>query len=306
MTRAIATIFASCVLAALSASAAFAQQRTFVSGSGSDSNDCSRIAPCRTFNRAISLTSAGGEVYVLDTAGYGPFAINKSVSVTAPQGVTAGISVFSGDGIDINAAGNDVVVLRGLTVNNQGSTGSGILFNTGGTLHVESCVVNGFASGFAIFSGTGVLEVKDSILRGNATGISVEPPSGTAVATIDRVRLEGNSNAGLTAGGGSQVTVANSTAASNNNVGLRALSRSSSVAELNIEYCVASNNLSGIVAESDSTGIARVRISNSIVTDNTIGLWNIGSPAVLLSRGNNSVEGNANDTLGSISSYAAK
>jgi len=34
--------------------------------------------------------------------------------------VTAGISVFSGDGIDINAGASDIVILRGLTINAQG------------------------------------------------------------------------------------------------------------------------------------------------------------------------------------------
>src|SRR5215472_18109741 len=86
------------LFAILSVTSASAQvQRTFVSGGGIDSNPCSRTAPCRTFTQAISQTNAGGEVYVLDSAGYGPFTITKSVAIVAPQGVTAGISVFSGD-----------------------------------------------------------------------------------------------------------------------------------------------------------------------------------------------------------------
>ena len=94
-----------CLFAAFFASTSRAQvQRTFVSGAGNDANPCSRTAPCRTFGAAMAQTNAGGEVYVLDSAGYGPFTINKSVSIVAPLGVTAGISVFSGDGIDINAA----------------------------------------------------------------------------------------------------------------------------------------------------------------------------------------------------------
>jgi hypothetical protein len=59
-------------------------------------------------------------------------------------GVYAGISVFSGDGIDINAGVFDVVALRGLTVNNQGSSGSGIAFQAGGTFRVEGCAVRGY------------------------------------------------------------------------------------------------------------------------------------------------------------------
>src|SRR5262252_6069908 len=128
----------SSAILALWASTSLAQSpRTFVSGLGNDSNPCTRTAPCRTFSLAVSQTNAGGEVVALDSAGYGPFNIARSITVEAPKGVYAGISVFSGDGIDINAGATDIVILRGLTVSNQGSAGSGIVFNTGGTLHLE-------------------------------------------------------------------------------------------------------------------------------------------------------------------------
>jgi len=77
------------------------------------------MAPCRTFGQAISQTNQGGEVIVLDSAGYGPTTINKAISLIAPPGVYAGISVFTGDGIDIQAGSSDTVIVRGLTVNDQ-------------------------------------------------------------------------------------------------------------------------------------------------------------------------------------------
>src|SRR5215469_3807330 len=94
-------ILESFVLVALSVSLAQAQQRTFASGLGNDANPCTRIAPCRTIAQALSLTNAGGEVVILDSAGYGAFAITQPVSIVAAPGVYAGISVFSGNGIDI-------------------------------------------------------------------------------------------------------------------------------------------------------------------------------------------------------------
>src|SRR5215471_14335444 len=88
------------LLLALCACAAYGQvQRSFVSGSGNDANPCSLIAPCRTFGQAISQTNAGGEVAVLDSAGYGAFTITQAVSIISPPGVYAGISVFSGNGV---------------------------------------------------------------------------------------------------------------------------------------------------------------------------------------------------------------
>jgi len=295
------------LISALAASTAFGQaQRTFVSGLGSDANSCSRTAPCRTFSQAISQTSPGGEVYILDTAGYGPFTITTSLAIVAPQGVTAGISVFSGDGITINAGSSDIVILRGLTLNNQGSFGNGIRFNTGNTLHIENCAVNGFsfASG-VFFNGAGSLRVKDSILRHNAAGILILPSSGVAMATIDHVGLEGPGNAGLAVDAGGIVTVRNSSA-SGYLSGLLAVSHTTAATELNIENCIASNNTNGIAAASTSTGVTTVRVANSTVTNNGTGLNNDSPTSVLLSRGNNTVEGNATNTNGTIGSYTAK
>jgi hypothetical protein len=47
-----------------------AAQRNFVRSDGADTGTCSFGAPCRSFNYAIAQTSAGGELIILDTAGY--------------------------------------------------------------------------------------------------------------------------------------------------------------------------------------------------------------------------------------------
>jgi hypothetical protein len=296
------TVSSSLVMVVL-ASLAQAQQRTFVSGLGSDANNCNRTGPCRTIGQAISITNPGGEVIVLDSAGYGPFTVSKSISITAPPGVYAGISVFSGDGITVNAAASDTVVLRGLTVNNQGSLGNGILL-LGGKLQIDKCVVNGFNSsaGLSLFEVSASAEVKDSFFRGNGFGIGAT--QGMTVA-IDRVRVEGN-NIGLQADAGAQVTVRNSLV-SDNSTGFSALSNNSSDVSLYIENCVASGNSGdGVVARSLTTGVAKVKLSNSTITNNGTGLHNFGSPAMLLSRGNNTVEGNTTNTMGTIGSYGPK
>ena len=54
-----------------------AAQRTFVSAGGVDNPNCSLAAPCRSFASAIAATLSGGEVIVLDSAGYGPVTITK-------------------------------------------------------------------------------------------------------------------------------------------------------------------------------------------------------------------------------------
>jgi hypothetical protein len=77
-------------------------QRTFVASYGLDTNPCSLVAPCRSFGEAIKHTSSGGEVIVLDTAGYGSVVITKPVSIIAPPGIYAGLSVAAGTGIVVN------------------------------------------------------------------------------------------------------------------------------------------------------------------------------------------------------------
>src|SRR6266508_3465371 len=121
------------------------QMRTYVSGAGSDNNPCIASSPCRTFRAALALTIAGGEIYVLNSADYGPVTINKSVSITS-EGAVAGVLASSGVGITIAAGTSDVVNLRGLDVDG-GNTGSvGIQFNSGQSLNIQKTVVRGFVN----------------------------------------------------------------------------------------------------------------------------------------------------------------
>jgi hypothetical protein len=290
--------------------------QTYVSSTGSDSNICSPVAPCRTFQAAVNLTLAGGEVIALDSAVFGAnITIPTSLSITAAPGALAVVAVSSGDGIDINVVGLATVVLRGLTLISQGTSGNGIVVNSADVVHVENCVVNGFTNditggaGLAII-GHGNVEVQDSIFRGNDQGISVQPASGTALVTIDHCRLEGSpSHNGLVAADGSSVTVRNTIASANTQSGFVVSTGSGRAAELNIENCVASNNLgNGISVIGQGPGTSTARVSNSTVTDNAgTGLMNSGSPAVLTSRKNNTVEGNGSgNTSGTIGSYPAQ
>ena len=65
---------------------------------------CSLAFPCRSFDAAIAQTLLGGEVIVLDSAGYGPAVISQSVSIIAPPGVYGGVTVFSGTGLVVSPA----------------------------------------------------------------------------------------------------------------------------------------------------------------------------------------------------------
>src|SRR5215469_7964736 len=143
----IAVLSTATLVATIASSGAYAlSNRTFVSGNGSDANPCSLGAPCRSFAGALAQTSPGGEIAVLDTAGYGAVSITKAISIVNEEGVEAGITATSGDGITINAGATDVVNLRGLTLVGTSGSVNGITFNSGGALNIQNCVIRGFGN----------------------------------------------------------------------------------------------------------------------------------------------------------------
>src|SRR5215813_9505922 len=80
--------------------------RVFVSGGGSDNNACTITKPCRNFQAAHNAVAPGGEIDVLDPAGYGTLTITKAIAIQG-HGI-AGITAPSGlIGITIRAAATD-------------------------------------------------------------------------------------------------------------------------------------------------------------------------------------------------------
>jgi hypothetical protein len=291
--RRLATVLGLCFLSAVARGQG---SQTFVSASGMDTNPCSRAAPCRSFNGALARTPPAGEIIALDSGVYGPVLINKAVTLFAPEGVSAEINGAPGtDGVTVMAGISDVVVLHGLILTGNGGN-QGVAFTSGGALHIENCVLSGWASRGIAFIVTGQdlrkdstrLFVMDTSVRSDSrsTGILVEGDVGPGAATIARCQLEKNGIA-LEASGGAVVTVRDTIASGNERAGFLA-NGSGGAAELNLENCIASKNGVGILAGVAST----VRVSNTTVTGNTTGL---GSEAGgrLLTFGNNKVAGNA-------------
>src|SRR6202045_4738960 len=94
--------------------------RTWVSGVGDDANPCSRTAPCKTFAGAISKTAAAGEINVLDPGGYGAVTITKSIRIISDN-IEAGVLVSGTNGIVVNVASTDNVLLDGLDIEGLGT-----------------------------------------------------------------------------------------------------------------------------------------------------------------------------------------
>src|SRR5215472_8662181 len=181
------------LVATLTSSGAYAQaNRTFVSGLGSDSNPCTLSAPCRSFAQALTQTNAGGEITVLDPAGYGSVIINKSVSIVNDGVGEAGVTVAGPfDAIDISIGASDVVNLRGLTLVGSGMLSAGVLFNNLGKLNIQNCVIRGFNNPGLIVqpAGSATVTVSDTIVTNPGGGVSVVTfGSGAVNAVFTRVR----------------------------------------------------------------------------------------------------------------------
>jgi hypothetical protein len=274
------------VAALFVASGAHAAQRTFVASSGADGNPCSITQPCRSFATAIAATSANGEVVVLDSAGYGPVTINQSVAIVAPPGVYAGVSVFAGDGIAVNAAGGDKVQLRGLTVNGQGGA-RGIVYSAGGALEIQGCIVSGMTgSGIEIGAAAGTVTISDAIIeRNGGNGVSfAERGSGVTTGLLKSVRIADNAGTGVQFGGGAVVLISDGTIHRNGQGGVSAVSSIANPSPTILEITkslVSQNATKGIVVvAANGGGIAtflEAIIADNVVTAHSVSGIEIGT-----------------------------
>jgi hypothetical protein len=122
--------------------------------------------------------------------------IDKSVTLNAPVGVYAAVTAVGNTAIRIAVSATDTVVLRGLTVIGRNAS-RGIEITSGGTVHIENCVIRGFSTGppdepGGIFSNspTAFVFVKDSTLSDNADGVRLQDGAKGSVANS---RLDHNS-----------------------------------------------------------------------------------------------------------------
>ena len=294
-------------IAATEAGAVVLPQRTFVASTGNDANPCSLVLPCRGFAAAVAQTISGGEVIVLDSAGYGPVTITQSVSIIAPPGVYAGISVpAAGTGVAINGAAINVV-LRGLAINSIGGTGFGIQMLNGGALTVESCEVSNFSSsggkGIAI-DAKGLVRIADSVIANNDYGVIVGFGA-TASITGSQVVQSGFEGIELNGGpGGVATSIAISdtlvTAATTTspNWCIDNFASAGALGNISVTRVTVTNCSTAIINEPATAGA--MTVGNSLVTGNANGFVQLSG--LFRTLGTSQVYDNSVATTGAISS----
>jgi hypothetical protein len=254
--------------------------RTWVSGVGDDANPCSRTAPCKTFAGAISKTAAGGEISALDPGGFGTLTINKSITING-DGTLACILASGTNGMNVSAGVNDVVILRGLSINGASSGTNGIRYLSGGMLVVEHTTIYGFTQNGIVVSGlSGAnLTVKDTTMIAVGTGIRVNG-SGSVKASLSGVAIRGGGDAVYVLAGATDVS--QSTISQNSGVALRA-----DGGVLTAESNMITGNGTAAIAQTGAT----IRLSNNSVYDNLTGFGCGGG--TLASAVNNKKGGNS-------------
>ena len=177
---------------------------------------------------AITVTDPNGEVSVLDPGGFGTMTITKPIRIVA-DGNEGGVITEGGSAIIVNAGPNDVVSLRGLTIEGTGAGLAGIRFLAGGALHVEDCSISGFrgGDGFGIdvsAAGPSRLVISDSTIADNLSGVVVRPAGGApASVLLDDVIVKGHSGAGIRVDGAAAVVHVTGSVVTQNGTGLEAL-----------------------------------------------------------------------------------
>ena len=290
--------------------------RVWVSGHGVDAAGCGAPGgPCRSLQYAHdNSVAAGGEIDILDPAGFGPVTITKSLSIVNDGVGTAGVNQGTAglNAITINAGATDAVTLRGLNVDGLGVAQNGIAIFSAGAVTIANCVVRHFAdpSGGAILareaSGTLILAVSDVTASDNAgSGIYLDPQTTASVVGLIS-RTAANRNATGFAFQGAQtvgqvlVTMAASAAFENSSPGIYVEGSFYNVSVM-LDAVVASANADGLLAVSK----AIVEIRRSTFTQNSIGLM-IGALSKVFSYGDNAINSNGVDVSGTLQPVALR
>jgi hypothetical protein len=284
-----------CLLAA----AAEAQVR-YVAATGSDnSNSCQSAAtPCRSLQRGIDLTPAGGELRVLNSGAYGDTGlIGKTITISAD-----GETVMLNGPLTIDAAGS-VVTLKGLSLNGRYSGNQGIHVTNAAAVHIDNCRVEHFpgagiessssntelfvidsvsrengGAGLRVTGAATQLTVENSRFESNATGIAGDGAAGRITGAV----VSGNKNDGIDWDGGS-LSVVSSISADNRRHGYTI----SGGGRIDLESSIARGN--GLAALFVVTARDAASISNFVATLNGYGIFNSGA---VQTRQNNTFYGN--------------
>jgi hypothetical protein len=269
------------LISVLATAPAFAaRQHSFVASTGNDSNACSFLQPCATFQHALSVTVSGGEITAIDSDGFGSLTISQSITITAAPGTEANVPPVPGASSIVVTGSGINVILRNLTLNAAGSGYNGIDFQagTGSSLTVINCTIVNF-----------LFETNNDAITGN--GILIEPSTGAVTFAITNTTVSNNANNGIVyappaSSATSVIGVLGNVTAANNTNGIK-IAPQSGTADVTISDSVATNNSGDGIAAANLTPAGQaltVTIDNTTLTSNATGISAANTTKVLLGR----------------------
>jgi hypothetical protein len=192
---------------------------TYVSASGNDAEDCSRITPCRTLNAALGKTEYQGVVTILDPGLHG----TSPATISSVTIVGSGTDFAIAPGSSIIAGG--AVHLIGFSIDGGTSGAStGLKIFGGSRVHLENCKIRNFRgpSGVALAIEQGAyphsqVTVANCTFSNNSVAVRVMAESnGMAAVYLDNVKVVGNIVAIHAKGVNALVLLSNALVALNN------------------------------------------------------------------------------------------
>jgi parallel beta-helix repeat protein len=231
----------------------------YVSPSGSDLNACTVSAPCKSFNKAMSLVVSGDTIIALAGTYDQSLVISKS-GITV-QGNNAIIKTATTHGINISSTAQNVVV-RGFTVT---GTLSHAIYVEGKFVTVEANTVyhtvlsNGSVSGNVITCGSG------------PWGSAIKLGLGSSNVTVRGNTVYANCGEGIAATRSSSVVIENNTVYDNKSVNIY-IDNSFNIKVLNNNsYCTkTTGNPTGIALGEESYSGWGAQLKGITISGNTI------------------------------------
>ena len=240
--------------------ATFAQNaRSWVASTGSDTNSCTRTAPCATFQGALAQTNPGGEIDVVDAGDYG--GTESELVPTQAVTIDGGGRGSTSQPILVSFA---PVTVRNLSMVGFGSQYAAIVGISAGSVRLENVHIQGWAVGVLV---DGVpATITNSVIEDTPTAVLVNYAH---VTSTYNVQLR-------------NVTITNAGIGIQSDVGAVTV----------VDNCVITESTTAIQAGNayiPSFG-GTVALSNTTVTNNTTGLAPTGGS--IISFVNNRIYGN--------------
>jgi hypothetical protein len=292
--------------------------RTFVASYGNDSNPCTFGSPCRTFQQAVNVVAAGGEVTAIDSAGLGPISISQSITISSPPGVEAGIVAASGNpainietqGVAIESPTPNIVQLRGLQLDGTGGGTNGIQYLGAGTrIEIIDCSIHNFSNdGILISPDNGFTKPSNTVIISNtvvldngSNGIELNPAAGGIAVfdlrgVIDHVHTGGNGQSGILVNGTNatfmDIAISNAISDSNAGDGIGVVGNGNVTAEVR-DSTLSNNAFNGITVTSATVDL----YANAIRMNNHAGYVIGGSGVINTFKNNNILNAGNSGTL---------